>query len=82
MGANLVMMAVWDIYRYEKLHVFAASNIFQFGLAWGLVTHLALKDASQKSKEFAIHFNLYSIHWFYWNDLVNQFGTRKISRIR
>lgn len=49
-GANIVMMAIWDIYRFEKLHVFAASNIFQFGLAWGLVTHLALKDASQKSK--------------------------------
>ena len=49
-GANIVMMAIWDIYRFEKLHVFAASNIFQFGLAWGLVTHLALNDARQKSK--------------------------------
>ena len=49
-GANLTMMAIWDIYRFEKLHVFTASNVFQFGLAWGIVTHLALKDASQKSK--------------------------------
>lgn len=49
-GINLMLMAIWDIYDHEKLHVFTASNVFQFGLGWGVVTHLALKDASQKSK--------------------------------
>ena len=49
-GINLSLMAIWDIYDHEKLHVFAASNIFHFGLGWGVVTHLAMKDASQRSK--------------------------------
>ena len=49
-GVNLSLMAIWDIYDHERLHVFTASNVFQFGLGWGVVTHLALKDASKKSK--------------------------------
>ena len=49
-GTNLSLMAVWDVYDYERLHVFTASNVFQFGLLWGIVTHIALKDADNTSK--------------------------------
>ena len=49
-GINLSLMAIWDIYDHATLHVFTASNVFQFGLGWGVITHLALKDASQSSK--------------------------------
>jgi len=49
-GINLSLMAIWDIYDYEKLHVFTASNVFQFGLVWGIITHIAVKDATRTSK--------------------------------
>ena len=49
-GINLSLMAMWDIYDHERLHVFTATNVFYFGIIWGIVTHLALHDASQTSK--------------------------------
>ena len=50
-GINLSLMAVWDIYAYEKLHVFTASNVFQLGLVWGVATHLGLPDANIDGKK-------------------------------
>ena len=49
-GINLSSMAIWDVYDYEKLHVFTASNVFQLGLVWGIVTHIGLPDADISSK--------------------------------
>mgnify|MGYP003683487423 CR=1 FL=1 len=49
-GANLVVMAFMDMYDHIEFHVATAVNVFQFGLAWGLFTHLAFKDGNQRSK--------------------------------
>ena len=49
-GANLVVMAFMDMYDHIEIHVATAVNVFQFGLAWGIFTHLAFKDGNQKSK--------------------------------
>ena len=49
-GANLAVMAFMDMYDHIEIHVATAANVFQFGLAWGLFTHLAFKDGSQRSK--------------------------------
>ncbi|MBT3657956.1 MAG: hypothetical protein HN544_07160 [Euryarchaeota archaeon] len=49
-GANLAVMAFMDMYDHIEIHVATAVNVFQFGLAWGLFTHLAFKDGSQRSK--------------------------------
>ncbi len=43
-------MAIWDVYDYERLHVFTASNVFQLGLVWGIVTHIGLPDADIRNK--------------------------------
>ena len=49
-GANLALMAFWDMYDHLTLHVTTALNVFHFGLAWGVLTHIAMKDGSQKGK--------------------------------
>jgi hypothetical protein len=49
-GANLAMMSFWDMYDHLTLHITTALNVFYFGLAWCVLTHLAMKDASKKSK--------------------------------
>ena len=49
-GANLALMAFWDMYDHLTLHVTTALNVFHFGLAWGVLTHLAMKNGSQKGK--------------------------------
>lgn len=49
-GANLVLMSFWDMYDHLALHITTALNVFYFGLAWCVLTHLAMKDASNKSK--------------------------------
>ena len=49
-GINLSLMAIWDVYDYERLHVFTASNVFQLGLVWGIVTHIGLPDADISNK--------------------------------
>ena len=43
-------MAFWDMYDHLTLHVTPALNVFHFGLAWGVLTHLAMKNGSQKGK--------------------------------
>ena len=49
-GINLSLMAIWDVYDYEKLHVLTASNVFQLGLVWGVATHIGLPHADISSK--------------------------------
>ena len=49
-GINLSLMAIWDVYDYERLHVFTASNVFQLGLVWGIITHIGLPDADISNK--------------------------------
>ena len=50
-GINLSLMAIWDIYDHEKLHIFTASNVFQLGILWGLATHIGLPDANIDGKK-------------------------------
>ena len=50
-GVNLSLMSIWDIYDHARLHVLTASNVFQFGLLWSIVTHLGLPDAEKSSKK-------------------------------
>ena len=49
-GGNLALMAFWDMYDHLTLHITTALNVFHFGLAWGVFTHLAMKEGSQKGK--------------------------------
>jgi len=49
-GANLVVMAFMDMYDHIEIHIATAGNVFQFGLAWGVFTHLAFKNGNQRSK--------------------------------
>jgi hypothetical protein len=49
-GANLTIMAFMDMYDHLEAHIITAVNVFYFSLAWGVITHLAMKDASDKSK--------------------------------
>jgi hypothetical protein len=49
-GANLTIMAFMDMYDHLEVHIATALNVFYFGLAWGVFTHLAMEDASNKSK--------------------------------
>ncbi len=49
-GANLALMSFWDMYDHLTLHITTALNVFHFGLAWGVLTHLAMKNGSQKGK--------------------------------
>lgn len=50
-GINLSLMAIWDIYDHEKLHIFTASNVFQLGILWGVATHIGLPDANIDGKK-------------------------------
>ena len=50
-GINLSLMAIWDLYAYEKLHIFTASNVFQLGILWGVATHIGLPDANIDGKK-------------------------------
>ena len=49
-GANLSVLAFMDMYDHIEIHVASALNIFYFGVAWGVVTHIALVDGSAKGK--------------------------------
>ena len=49
-GANLTIMAFMDMYDHLEEHILTALNVFYFGLSWGVITHLAMKDFSDKSK--------------------------------
>ena len=49
-GANLAIMAFMDMYDHIELHVLTALNVFHFSLAWGVVTHLGMKNGNQRGK--------------------------------
>lgn len=49
-GANLAIMAFMDMYDHIELHVITALNVFHFSLAWGVVTHLGMKNGNQRGK--------------------------------
>ncbi len=49
-GVNLTIMAFADMYNHIEIHVFTALNVFQFGIAWGIFTHLAIKDSNKTGK--------------------------------
>jgi hypothetical protein len=49
-GANLTLMAFMDMYDHIELHILTALNVFHFSLAWGILTHLGMKDGNQKGK--------------------------------
>ena len=49
-GINLIIMSFMDMYDHVELHVATALNVFHFGLAWGVLTHLAMNNARPKSK--------------------------------
>ena len=49
-GLNLILMAFMDMYDHIELHIFTAVNVFHFGLAWGVVTHLGMKEGNQRGK--------------------------------
>ena len=49
-GANLSTMAFMDMYDHLQMHVFTASNVFQFGLAWGIFAHLAVDRGEKWSR--------------------------------
>jgi len=49
-GSNLAIMAFMDMYDHIELHVLTALNVFHFSLAWGVVTHLGMKNGTQRGK--------------------------------
>lgn len=49
-GLNLTLMAFMDMYDHIELHIITAVNVFHFGLAWGVVTHLGMKEGNQRGK--------------------------------
>jgi len=49
-GSNLAIMAFMDMYDHLELHVLTALNVFHFSLAWGVVTHLGMKNGTQRGK--------------------------------
>tara|TARA_B110001452_G_scaffold203752_1_gene173724 strand:+ start:411 stop:1070 length:660 start_codon:yes stop_codon:yes gene_type:complete len=49
-GLNLTLMAFMDMYDHIELHIFTAVNVFHFGLAWGVVTHLGMNEGNQRGK--------------------------------
>ena len=50
-GINLSLMALWNVYDYEKLHVVTASNVFQLGIVWCVATHIGLPNARLNGKK-------------------------------
>tara|TARA_Y100000996_G_C21968450_1_gene415336 strand:- start:159 stop:503 length:345 start_codon:yes stop_codon:yes gene_type:complete len=38
------------MYDHIELHVLTALNVFHFSLAWGVVTHLGMKNGNQRGK--------------------------------
>ena len=49
-GVNISLMAFANMYDFLELHIFTALGVFQVGMAWALVSHLALPNAQKKGK--------------------------------
>ena len=64
-GINLSLMSIWDVYDYERLHVFTASNVFQLGLVWGVAPIWGYPMLKSK-QEIKVHLNQFihlSLRW-------------------
>jgi len=49
-GVNISLMAFANMYDFLEFHIFTALGVFQVGMAWALVSHLALPNAQKKGK--------------------------------
>ena len=62
-GINLSIMAFMNMYDHLELHILTASNVFQFGLAWGILSHLAFENSQEWAKKlryFSISLGFFS----------------------
>lgn len=50
-GGNLTIMSFMDMYDHPEMHIITALNVFHFGLAWGVLAHLAVKDGNPTGKK-------------------------------
>jgi hypothetical protein len=49
-GINISLMAFANMYDFLEFHIFTALGVFQVGMVWALVSHLALPNAQKKGK--------------------------------
>jgi len=49
-GVNISLMAFANMYDFLEFHIFTALGVFQVGMAWALVSHLALPNAEKNGK--------------------------------
>ena len=49
-GVNISLMAFANMYDFLELHIFTALGVFQVGMLWALMAHLALPNAVKKGK--------------------------------
>ena len=53
-GGNLAVMSFADMYDHPEWHIVTALNVFHFGLAWGVIAHLAVKNSKSIVKKMRI----------------------------
>lgn len=49
-GVNISLMAFANMYDFLEFHVFTALGVFQVGMLWALMAHLALPNSQKKGK--------------------------------
>ena len=49
-GINMSLMAFANMYDFLEFHIFTALGVFQVGMLWALMAHLALPNAQKKGK--------------------------------
>ncbi len=49
-GINISLMAFANMYDFLEFHVFTALGVFQVGMLWALMAHLALPNSQKKGK--------------------------------
>jgi hypothetical protein len=49
-GVNISLMAFANMYDFLEFHIFTALGVFQVGMLWALMAHLALPNAQKKGK--------------------------------
>ena len=53
-GANLFVMSFADMYDHLELHIITASFVFQVGLLWAILSHLALPNAHKSGRRVRV----------------------------
>ncbi len=53
-GANLFVMSFADMYDHIELHVLTASLVFQVGILWAILAHLALPNADKSGRRLRV----------------------------